>query len=288
MTELLDTGPGDAFAALMSKAEEIVAPPADPAPFGYMIDPVTGETRPKKAPGGGRRRTPSIEDLKAAQTAPPNDGEGSGAPTEVPGPDKPRDTPPGAAKAKAPVLPMPSTGIIAKGVNKLYRRAGKIVRAMDADIGEAIIQSARNTGDDGEDDSVGAAWEELAKTNPRIRRFLLKCLEGGAWGALLMAHAPIAMAILLKPGVMRFIPFSALLESLAEPDDDQDQGDGGLPGGMTMDDLDQAKNLAVRQMEQMGMSVPPEVADAMAKMAAANASTTIRQQQPRRRTRAKR
>jgi hypothetical protein len=160
-------------------------------------------------------------------------------------------------------------GVITRGVNKLYRKAGKIVRAMDADVGEAIIQAARNTSEeDGEDDSVGAAWDELARTNPRVRRFLMKCLAGGAVGQLVLAHAPIAMAIMLKPAVLRFIPFAKLVESLAEPDEDTPQGDGGLPGGLTMPDMDQMMALAERQARSMGMSIPPEVAERMAQMAA--------------------
>lgn len=154
-------------------------------------------------------------------------------------------------------------------MNKLYRRAGKIVRAMDADIGEAVIQAARNTADPGEpDDSVGAAWEELAKTNPRIRKFVLKLIAGGAWGQLVMAHAPIGVAIIMKPAIMRWIPFAVLIKSLAEPDEDTPAGEGGLPGGMTEADAQQMASLAQAQMARMGMSVPPEVAAQMAQVAA--------------------
>lgn len=165
-------------------------------------------------------------------------------------------------------MPAYKPGVITKGVNRLYRKAGKIVRAMDADIGEAIIQSARNTADDGElDDSVGAAWEELARTNPRIRRFVMKCISGGAWGQLIMAHAPIAMAIMMKPAILKHIPFAGLVQSVAEPDEDTPEGEGGLPGGMTADDAQQMADLAQQQMAKMGMSVPPEVAAQMAQMA---------------------
>jgi hypothetical protein len=160
--------------------------------------------------------------------------------------------------------------VITKGVNKLYRKAGKIVRAMDADIGEAIIQAARNTSEeDGEDDSVGAAWDELCKTNPRIRKFVMRCLGGGAWGQLLMAHAPIALAIMMKPAILRLIPFSAIVKSFAEPDDDTPAGEGGLPGGMTASDLGQARDLAMAQLARMGMNIPPEIAEQMMQAAQA-------------------
>ena len=45
--------------------------------------------------------------------------------------------------------------------------------------------------------------------------------------------APIAMAVLMKPAVLKRIPFAAFIESMAEPDEDTPAGEGGLPGGMT-------------------------------------------------------
>jgi hypothetical protein len=166
-------------------------------------------------------------------------------------------------------VPAYKAGVITLGVNKLYRRAGKIVRAMDDDIGTAIIESARNSADDGTDDSVGAAWDELAKTNPRIRRFLIKIIAGGAWGSLVMAHAPIAMAIMMKPAILKLIPFSKIIQSMAEPDEDTPPGEGGLPGGLLYEDAMQMGSMVNAQMEkmarQMGFDgVPPEVAEQMA------------------------
>lgn len=267
MTETPDgTDPGAAFAAMMGQAAELADTEAAEAPFGYRKD-----GQPKKAPGGRPRRSPSIEDLKGEPAAEP--GEES-TPSSDRAPEPPADRAPDDAKrrrarTRAPAareaVPSYKAGVITIGVNRLYRRAGKIVRAMDADIGEAIIQSARNTADPGEpDDSVGAAWEELAKTNPRIRKFLMKCIAGGAWGQLVMAHAPIAMAILMKPAILRIILFSRFIESMAEPDEDTPEGDGGLPGGMTAADAGDMARLAQQQIAAMGLSVPPEVAEQMA------------------------
>lgn len=283
VTETAEAPPGDAFAALMSGAAQKAAPvpPAgDPeAPYGYTRDRESGELRPKKSPGrGGVRVTPSVEELKTpqegVQDASPGEEGAGGDPVPPPPPPADRAPSPGKPgrlrKATRPDAPVPAykPGVITKGVNRLYRKAGKIVRAMDADIGEAIIQSARNTADDGElDDSVGAAWEELARTNPRIRRFVMKCISGGAWGQLIMAHAPIAMAIMMKPAILKHIPFAGLVQSVAEPDEDTPEGEGGLPGGMTADDAQQMADLAQQQMAKMGMSVPPEVAAQMAQMA---------------------
>jgi hypothetical protein len=37
---------------------------------------------------------------------------------------------------------------------------------------------------------------ELSKENDGVRRALLFLIEGGAWGAVIVAHAPIALAML--------------------------------------------------------------------------------------------
>lgn len=277
--------PGAGFVALMGRAAEQADAQAPEAPYGYTRDRQTGETRPKKSPGRAGARTPSVDDLKASEPAaarPPGAEDGGGAgdePAPVDPVPPPADVAPDEKRTKArirrsgsdkPASPVPQyrAGVITTGINRLYRRAGKVVRAMDADIGEAIIQSARNAADPGEpDDSVGAAWEELARTNPRIRKFVMKALTGGAWTQLVMAHAPIAMAIMMKPAILRFIPFATLIESVAEPDEDTPEGEGGLPGGMTATDVDQMTQLATAQMAKMGMSLPPEAMAQMAQMA---------------------
>jgi len=255
---------------MSSAAEAADAPPAE-APYGYKAD---GSV--KKAPGRPRR-SPSVDELKTPEAEPAVSAEGEGDPVAQPAAGPPSDRAPDEGKrtvrkAKGVVsretVPAYKAGIITSGVNRLYRRAGKIVRAMDRDIGTAILESARNTADPGEpDDSVGAAWDELCKTNPRIRKFVMKCLAGGAWGQLVMAHAPIAMAIIMKPAIFRLIPFQSLISSMAEPDEDTPAGEGGLPGGMTAADANQMADLARRQMAAMGMNVPPEVTAQMQAMA---------------------
>lgn len=201
-----------------------------------------------------------------------------GRPKNPPGPDevaaappveREPDPPPGAGNQgrrdrpakddSAP--PMPRGGVLAAGINKLYRRAGKIIRAFDHDIGQAVIECTR--ADDLEEGelTVGEAWEQLAKANPRIRRFLMKAIAGGAWTDLVMAHAPIGIALMLKPSVQRFIPFGRLLESVAEPDEDAGEGEGGLPGGMTAADFEELKGQAAEQARRMAERMHLTVSD---------------------------
>jgi hypothetical protein len=233
-----------------SPAAETPYTPADgldqEAPYGYTVDRKTGERRPRKRAGRGVR---VVKTDTPGATAAGTDRE----PDKIPGRVKPEESRPrrGRARAVEPPEPIPPfrAGPIAKGVNRLYRKAGKIVRVWDAEIGQSLIECTRkdvdpDTGEpDAEDVTVGEAWEEIAKVNPRIRRILLRLIEGGAWGALFMAHAPILLAILTKESVMRRLPLARLLGALADDGDDgvdQAPGMADLLGSLTPEDLEQA------------------------------------------------
>lgn len=221
------------FAALMAGAGQEAAP-ADPAPYGYTKDPVTGEERPKKAPGRPRK-SPSLEDLKAARAEAADNPGGTGADSA--------DRPPAALKRRggrkqrdaANARPAPPTpqylrneGGIAKAVNRSYRKLGKLVRVFDAEVGNALIEITR--ADDEDDITVGDAWEQLAKTNPRVRAFLLRMLAGGAWSQLVWAHAPIILAVLAKDSIRSRIPFGALVGSfLADESEGTEAPSSGTP-----------------------------------------------------------
>lgn len=275
----VEADPVAGFAALMNKAAEIGDAEREAAPYGYTTDRATGEERPKKSPGRPRK-PPTVDEIKAERQEAP------AAPEAAPEADRPPARLKRRERPKADPGPVPQyrEGQIAKGINKLYRKLGQIVRVGDPEVGEAIISVTRK---DAEDDvTVGEAWEELARTNVRIRRFLLKLIAGGAWGQLAMAHAPILMALLLKPAVMARIPFARVVESLAEPDEDSAPGEGGLPGGMTAGDAQQMADLAQQQLAKMGLDVSPEMSAQMAAMAGSMMGSS--RNQPRRTTRAQR
>jgi hypothetical protein len=216
---------------------------AGPVPAGMTRDRDTGELRPKKRPGRPRN-PPDLEQLKASEPPP------------RPADDAPPT--PGKKKAVVPDAPMPRAGIISAAVNKMYRRAGKIVRAMDHDIGTAVIECAQ----DGDPDSVGVAWEALAKSDPKVRAWLLRMIKGGAIWDLVLAHAPIGMAIFMKPRIQAMLTgkrMERLVEAFIEDDGDDPDGLAGM-------DLDTAERLAERagmDMEQM-MERAQEVAERMA------------------------
>ena len=259
--------PAQAFAALMSGAAQ-AADPGEPwlnadGTHKYGSHP-NGE--PKKALGRPRK-PPPVEELKAARVAADEQAQAAGGVQ-----DRPEDRAPARLKGKRPQaapgepgkpdgVPQHRPGVITKGVNKLYRRAGKFIRALDREVGQAFIEAASNTADvDGEDDSVGAAWDEVCRTNPRIRRFVLKVIAGGAWGSLMWAHSPIFLAIALKlfkdnPGLL-----GKLIRAMAEPD--EDASDGEKAEALTPGDLEQMMGMVGPMMAKMGMAMPAAPAPA--------------------------
>jgi hypothetical protein len=251
-------------------SEQVIAPPdttliTDPpepapeAPYGYTRDKTTGEMRPKLRPGRGGRR-PTGDDT-ADDTEPRAERK----------PDRAPDR-----KATARRVPAYKAGVIAAGMNRLYRRTGKIVSIWDEDIGEALILSATNTSNDPEeDDSVGYAWDQLAKVNPRVRAALLKMVTGGIWGQLIMAHLPIAVAIAMKPAIRDRIPFAHLLRAFTSEEDD---GTTMMPGDLNENDLADMADMAQEHFASMGFPIDEETlrqAQAMAENLMGGSPVTV-------------
>lgn len=238
------TAPADADGSFTVGAAEGAERPYTPAegldpeaPYGYTIDRKTGTKRPRKRAGraAASRAQPETEST----------GKPEREPDKVPGRVRP-PTPRRRGRATAPKpdpepLPVFRAGPIAKAVNRLYLRAGKLVRAMDADIGIAIISMTKAETED--DVTVGDAWEEVARLNPRIRAVLLRLIAGGAWTQLFMVHAPLLLAIVLKERIAKRLPLMGLLASFLNDDEGEEAVEspaGGLLAGMTQEDLNEA------------------------------------------------
>lgn len=177
-----------------------------PAPDGQAA-PVDRST-PDREPGRGRRRRgKSIPDQSGGKFS-------SSTPAEIP--------------------PF-RAGPIAKGMNRLYAKAGKIVRTVHPALGEAILACTRKESDD--DVTVGEAWEEIAKTNPVWRGRLLKLVSGGAWGQLFWAHAPVALALLMMDPIKRRLPFPDLVDAVLSDDDGRPPADPLVPTGAQLQDM---------------------------------------------------
>lgn len=260
------------FAELMASAAEeadvsdLRERAEDEAPYGYLRDRSTGEVRPKKA-AGRPRKSPSLDDLKSQREAEAADiNERAGIDGEKPG-----DRAPSAGRKRRQKLPREEKpvpqfreGQISRGMNKLYRRLGKIVVIFDPLTGRALIEVTRK--EDEDDVTVGEAWEELARTHPRIRYYLLKMMTGGVYGQLVWAHLPIFMALFMREG-SKGRDMGSVLSAMFAPDDDEDAPGGGNPesagsAGMTQEDMQTAMAFAQQMAQQMfggrGIQMPRE------------------------------
>lgn len=244
------------------------AAPAEPeaeqdAPYGWTTDPDTGERRPKLKPG--RPRHPrSAEELAAAAPVEPE----ADKPPAPRLPRRRRGSPPPVPPPDDEV-PMPKGGVIAKGVDRLYRRAGKLVRVWNHELGTAFIECTRPDPDDPDALTVGQAWENVARDNPRIRAWLVNLLKGGDWQELLFAHAPIGIAIVTSTWVGRLIPFGRVAESMLEPDEDTEPGD--LEPADAAEMMATAEAQAQKIAAKMGVHVPEHVARQAMRQAEAHA-----------------
>lgn len=90
-----------------------------------------------------------------------------------------------AAKAKKPVPPTPRGGL-RQPLEDLYTGMGMMLMPFDAHCGKIVIDAAPRCAE---------TLDELAKTNPAVRRILINLITTSALGAVVMAHAPILMAI---------------------------------------------------------------------------------------------
>jgi hypothetical protein len=68
-----------------------------------------------------------------------------------------------------------------------YGMLGMAFMPFNARAANACMQNATECAD---------SWFELAKENDNVRRVILGLLEGGAWGKVIMAHMPLAMAFM--------------------------------------------------------------------------------------------
>lgn len=237
--------------------------PDENAPHGYLIDK-DGTKRPKMRPGRQRKdapakapvgQSPSLDELKAMKdaSAPKAAAKEDVAPQPRQVKSAGKSLKDGMAKmTAAPATPF-RAGPIAKGVNRIYKKAGKIIGIWDRQVGKALILCTQK--DDEDDTSVGEAWEELARVNPRIRGFLERLIQGGAWTALFYAHVPFLLAIMMKDSIQSRIPLARVVTSFMADQDDEDQGDEdgpGLPGPLAglMGDLQPGDMAQMMQMAQ--------------------------------------
>lgn len=98
-----------------------------------------------------------------------------------------------ATKVDAKVTP--NDALLKSAVADMYRAISLIVMPFDQFDAMAIANGA---------DRLADSWMELAKTDPKVKKFLSKMTQTSSWGAVIVAHSMVAMPILqhhkLLPG----------------------------------------------------------------------------------------
>lgn len=92
--------------------------------------------------------------------------------------DKPR-------KPAARIAPYKKDEFI-EPVTQMYVVMALGVSPFDSRCASVLAENAEN---------CARAWDELAKANPQVRKTLRTLTQGTAWGAVIMAHAPILIAV---------------------------------------------------------------------------------------------
>lgn len=77
-------------------------------------------------------------------------------------------------------------GILVKPLTDLYVAVGTMLLPITTPVGTAFVQNAQ---------PCAESLDELARTNPAVRRVLMSLLTTGAWGKVIAAHFPIILAI---------------------------------------------------------------------------------------------
>lgn len=165
-----------------------------------------------------------------------------------------------AGGPKIPVdVPPFRAGPIAKGMNRLYVKTGRIIKACGGLVlGEAFISMTRKESDD--DETVGETWEALAQVSPVWRARLLRLCSGGAAGRVLMAHLPILMAILAMEPVRKRMPFGHIVEAVFGGDEPAATGGPGEAGAEpSFDDMAAMVQMAAQFMPMMQRTTAPGV-----------------------------
>jgi hypothetical protein len=77
-------------------------------------------------------------------------------------------------------------GILVKPLTDLYVAVGTMLLPITTPVGTAFVQNAG---------PCAESLDELARTNPAVRKVLMSLLTTGAWGKVIAAHFPILLAI---------------------------------------------------------------------------------------------
>ena len=138
----------------------------------------------------------TLDDLASVVHAPETPVLPEGAPVSPP--KRPRgrprknpvadtDQPKPVEKKQAPEMPKP--GVLADGISGLYTFAGFGLMPFAPKTAVTVASQA---------DECAKAWEAAAAANPKIRAALIALTSTSVYGALIMAHVPIVLAVVAE------------------------------------------------------------------------------------------
>ena len=98
------------------------------------------------------------------------------------------DDDPTADREIPPLPPGPKkrAGSLQKQLEGMYASIGSMTYMFNPVIGATIVQNASQCAE---------SMDELARTNPKVRKALTNMLATGAWSGVVVAHMPILMAV---------------------------------------------------------------------------------------------
>lgn len=108
---------------------------------------------------------------------------------------KPRDNEPTSAPKPKPrgrpksTAPAYRAGQFVQPLTQMYMTMGLMLMPIDKPVAEAVIQQA---------EACAKSLDELAKQNESVRKALITLTTTGAWGAVMVAHAPILIAVMVN------------------------------------------------------------------------------------------
>jgi hypothetical protein len=122
----------------------------------------------------------------------------------------------GKEKTRKPPIPMPRGGLV-KPLEQFYVGIGFMLMPVDPHCARIVIDNATKCAE---------SLDELAKINPAVRRFLLGLVSSSAIGAVIMAHLPIVMAVMMHhvPALKQrqekmFGEFAEMVANMPHPQD---------------------------------------------------------------------
>lgn len=139
----------------------------------------------------------TIKSEQAETTPPPSDDDIFAQFRDLGAPSEPTEVPPKITPFTQMDGPteLPSSGkkprntALKKSLEEVYVFIGTTTFMFDTQIGGLILNQAED---------CAASLDELARTNPAVKRALERLVETSVYGAILTAHAPIAVAIATK------------------------------------------------------------------------------------------